>query len=153
MIDLTDELKARVRVHEGVRTQMYLDTLGKATIGIGHLIQPHERERYQEGVEISMEEVEELFDIDLNRAAAGADLLIDECVGHDLPQNVSEVILEMVFQLGTNGVRKFKNMWKAMRVKDWKKAAEEMKDSRWHAQTTKRCESLAEIVANTTDLA
>ena len=42
---------------------------------------------------------------------------------------------------------------KAMRVKDWKKAAEEMKDSRWNAQTTKRCESLAEIVANTTDLA
>jgi lysozyme len=59
------------------------------------------------------------------------------------------VILEMVFQLGTNGVRKFAKMWKAMRVKDWKKAAEEMKDSRWHSQTPKRCESLAEIVANT----
>ena len=97
-----------------------------------------------------MEEVEELFDIDLNRAAAGADLLIEECIGHDLPQNVSEVILEMVFQLGTNGVRKFKNMWKAMRVKDWKKASEEMKDSRWHAQTTNRCESLAKIVEETT---
>jgi len=149
MIDLTDDLKARVRLHEGVRTQMYLDSLGKATIGIGHLIQPHERERYSEGVEISMEEVEELFDIDLNRAAAGADLLIDECVGHDLPQPVSEVILEMVFQLGTNGVRKFRNMWKAMREKRWKDAATEMKDSRWHKQTTKRCESLAEIVAKT----
>tara|TARA_B100001063_G_scaffold63480_1_gene57485 strand:- start:943 stop:1398 length:456 start_codon:yes stop_codon:yes gene_type:complete len=149
MIDLTDDLKARVRLHEGVRTVMYLDTLGKATIGIGHLIQPHERTRYAEGVEISMEEVEELFDIDLNRAAAGADLLIDECVGHDLPDNVSEVILEMVFQLGTNGVRKFKNMWKAMREKRWKDASTEMKDSKWHAQTTKRCESLAEIVAKT----
>jgi hypothetical protein len=57
---------------------MYLDSLGKATIGIGHLILPHERERYAEGVEITMEEVEELFDIDLNRAAAGADELIAE---------------------------------------------------------------------------
>ena len=148
MIELTDELKARVREHEGVRTSMYLDSLGKATIGIGHLIQPHERDRYQEGVEISMEEVEELFDIDLNRAAAGADLLIDECVGHDLPQPVAEVILEMVYQLGTQGVRNFKMMWKALRVKDWKKAAEEMKDSRWHSQTPKRCEHLAEIIAN-----
>jgi len=45
MIDLTDELKDRVRIHEGVRTQMYLDSLGKARIGIGHLIQPHERDR------------------------------------------------------------------------------------------------------------
>ena len=128
---------------------MYLDSLGKATIGIGHLIKPHERERYAEGIEISMDEVEELFEMDLNRAAAGAESLIEECIGHDLPPHVEEVILEMVYQLGTQGVRNFAKMWKAMRVKDWKKASEEMKDSRWHKQTTKRCESLAEIIANT----
>ena len=149
MIELTDDLKARVRLHEGVRTQMYLDSLGKATIGIGHLIKPHERERYAEGVEISMDEVEELFEMDLNRAAAGAESLIKECIGHDLPPHIEEVILEMVFQLGTTGVSKFKKFWKALRVKDWKKASEEMKDSRWHSQTPRRCESLAEIVANT----
>lgn len=149
MIELTDSLKDRVRIHEGVRTTMYLDSLGKATIGIGHLIKPHERERYAEGVEISMDEVEELFEMDLNRAAAGAESLIEECIGHDLPPHVEEVILEMVYQLGTQGVRNFAKMWKAMRVKDWKTAASEMKDSRWHKQTTKRCESLAEIIANT----
>ncbi len=149
MIELTDSLKDRVRIHEGIRTTMYLDTLGKATIGIGHLIKPHERERYAEGVEISMDEVEELFEMDLNRAAAGAESLIQECIGHDLPPHVEEVILEMVYQLGTQGVRNFSKMWKAMRVKDWKKASGEMKDSRWHKQTTKRCESLAEIIANT----
>jgi len=65
MIELTDSLKARIRAHEGVRTSMYLDSLGKATIGIGHLIQPHEREKFSEGVEISMELVEELFDFRL----------------------------------------------------------------------------------------
>jgi len=149
MIKITDELKARVQDHEGLRTSMYLDSLGKATVGIGHLVQPHERERFAEGVEIPMDEIIEIFEMDLNRAAAGADLLISECIGHDLPQHVGEVILEMVFQLGTQGVRNFKKMWKAMRVKDWKKAAEEMKDSRWHKQTPKRCEHLAEIIANT----
>ena len=96
-----------------------------------------------------MDEVEELFEMDLNRAAAGAESLIKECIGHDLPPHIEEVILEMVFQLGTTGVSKFKKFWKALRVKDWKKASEEMKDSRWHSQTPKRCESLAEIVANT----
>ena len=149
MIELTESLKNRVRIHEGVRTSMYLASLGKATIGIGHLIKPHERERYAEGVEISMDEVEELFEMDLNRAAAGAESLIKECIGHDLPPHIEEVILEMVYQLGTQGVRNFKKFWKALRVKDWKTAASEMKDSRWHKQTTKRCESLAEIVANT----
>jgi len=111
MIELTDSLKDRVRIHEGIRTTMYLDSLGKATIGIGHLIKPHERERYAEGVEISMDEVEELFEMDLNRAAAGAESLIEECIGHDLPPHVEEVILEMVYQLGTQGVRNFAKMW------------------------------------------
>jgi len=149
MIKITDELKARVQDHEGLRTSVYLDTLGKKTVGIGHLVQDHELERFAEGVEIPMEEIMEIFEMDLNRAAAGADMLIEDNVGHDLPQHVGEVILEMVFQLGTTGVSKFKKFWKALRVKDWKKAAEEMKDSRWHSQTPRRCESLAEIVANT----
>ena len=76
-------------------------------------------------------------------------MLIQECVGHELPTHIEHVIVEMVFQLGTQGVRNFSKMWKAMRVKDWKTASLEMKDSRWHKQTTKRCEHLAEIVANT----
>ena len=75
--------------------------------------------------------------------------LIDECIGHDLPQHVGEVIVEMVFQLGTQGVRNFSKMWKNMRNSKWKEASDEMKDSRWHSQTPKRCESLAEIIANT----
>ena len=149
MIKITDELKARVQDHEGLRTSVYLDSLGKKTVGIGHLVQHHELERFAEGVEIPMDEIMEIFEMDLNRAAAGADMLIEDNVGHDLPQHVGEVILEMVFQLGTTGVSKFKKFWKALRVKDWNKAAAEMKDSRWHSQTPRRCESLAEIVANT----
>ena len=149
MIEITDELRARVTSAEGIVDHVYLDSLGKATIGIGHLIQPHERDRFPEGKKISREEIDELFDIDINRAAAGADLLISECIGHELPQHIGEVIVEMVFQLGTQGVRNFKKMWKAMRVKDWKTASLEMKDSKWHQQTPKRCEELAEIVANT----
>jgi len=149
MIKLTDELRARVQDHEGLRTSVYLDSLGKKTVGIGHLVRHFEEERFAEGVEILMEEILEIFEMDLNRAAAGADMLIEDNVGHDLPQHVAEVVLEMVFQLGTTGVSKFKKFWKALRVKDYKTAAAEMQDSRWHSQTPKRCESLAEIVANT----
>ena len=46
MIKITDALKARVQDHEGLRTSVYLDTLGKKTVGIGHLVQPHEMERF-----------------------------------------------------------------------------------------------------------
>tara|TARA_R110002020_G_scaffold221527_2_gene429625 strand:+ start:19894 stop:20343 length:450 start_codon:yes stop_codon:yes gene_type:complete len=149
MITLTDELRARVQDHEGLRTSVYLDSLGKKTVGIGHLVLPHEMERFAEGVEIPLEDIMEIFEMDLNRAAAGADMLIEDKIGHDVPQHVGEVILEMVFQLGTTGVSKFLKFFKALRVKDYKTAASEMQDSRWHSQTPKRCEHLAEIVAKT----
>ena len=35
-----------------------------------------------------------------------------------------------------------------MKEGDWEGAAFQMKDSRWHKQTTNRCEELASIVAN-----
>ena len=145
MIDLTKNFKDRVRLHEGCVEIVYLDSLGKATIGIGHLVQPHEKERYKEGVTLSQQEIEDLFDIDLNRAAAGAEELIGNL---ELPQNIQHVIVEMVFQLGKTGVSKFKNMWKALSEKNFVQAAVEMRDSQWRTQTPGRCESLAKIVEN-----
>jgi GH24 family phage-related lysozyme (muramidase) len=149
-IKITDELKARIRDHEGCVDTVYLDTLGKATIGIGHLVQPHERQRFKEGIKISVDEIEDLFLIDLNRACAGAEQLISENYRGDkrLPQVIEHVIVEMVFQLGKTGVSKFKKMWKALSDGDKKQASLEMQDSRWHSQTPVRCEALAEAVAN-----
>ena len=149
-IKITDELKARIRDHEGCVDTVYLDTLGKATIGIGHLVQPHERKRFKEGIKISVDEIEDLFLIDLNRACAGAEQLISENYRGDkrLPQVIEHVIVEMVFQLGKTGVSKFKKMWKALSDGDKKQASLEMQDSRWHSQTPVRCEALAEVVAN-----
>ena len=66
----------------------------------------------------------------------------------DLPPGVQGVVLEMTFQMGTSGMLKFKKMIKAMADKEWAKAADEMKDSRWYRQTPGRCERLADIVAS-----
>ena len=145
MIELTKNFKDRVRAHEGCVETVYLDSLGKATIGIGHLVQPHEKERYKEGVTLSQQEIDDLFDIDLNRAAAGAEELIGDI---ELPSVIELVLVEMVFQLGKKGVSKFKGMWKALSEKDFVRAAIEMRDSRWKLQTPGRCESLAKIVEN-----
>tara|TARA_R110000851_G_scaffold19540_3_gene60047 strand:+ start:3662 stop:4102 length:441 start_codon:yes stop_codon:yes gene_type:complete len=145
LIELTKIFKDRVRAHEGCVETVYLDSLGKATIGIGHLVQPHEKERYKEGVTLSQQEIEDLFDIDLNRAAAGAEELIGDI---ELPSVIELVLVEMVFQLGKKGVSKFKGMWKALSEKDFVQAAIEMRDSRWKLQTPGRCESLAKIVEN-----
>jgi len=149
-IKITDELKARIRDHEGCRDEIYLDSLGKATIAIGHLVQPHEKERFKPGVKISADEIEDLFLIDLNRACAGAEQLIGELYRGNtrLPQIIEHVIVEMVFQLGKTGVSKFRKFWKALSDGNKKEAAAQMIDSRWHDQTPIRCKELASLVEN-----
>ena len=149
-IKITDELKARIRDHEGCVDHVYLDSLGKATVGIGHLVMPHEKERYKEGVKLPADEIEDLFLIDLNRACAGAEQLISENYKGDkrLAQAIEHVIVEMVFQLGKTGVSKFRKMWKALSDGNKKEAAAQMVDSRWHSQTPIRCKELASIVEN-----
>ena len=149
-IKITDELKARIRDHEGCRDEVYLDSLGKATIAIGHLVQPHEKERFKPGVKISADEIEDLFLIDLNRACAGAEQLIGELYRGNtrLPQIIEHVIVEMVFQLGKTGVSKFRKFWKALSNGNKKEAAAQMIDSRWHDQTPIRCKELASLVEN-----
>ena len=66
---------------------------------------------------------------------------------NDLPPEVQGVVLEMTFQMGTAGMLCFKKMIQAMKDKDWKQAANEMKDSKWYRQTPNRCERLANIVS------
>ena len=64
----------------------------------------------------------------------------------DLPPMVQGVIIEMTYQLGTNGMLQFKKMIANMKNKEFQLAATEMLDSRWHKQTPARSERLADIV-------
>ena len=63
-----------------------------------------------------------------------------------MPPEVQGVILEMVYQLGFSGFKKFKKAILNMKSKDWKGAATEMLDSRWAKQTPNRANQLADIV-------
>ena len=140
---MSEVLKKRIRDHEGFIAKPYLDSLGKATIGYGHLIT--DEDNFELDKEYSKDELLKLFEKDFGKAQMGADQL----VGHiqELHIEAKNVITEMVFQLGTMGVRKFKNMISALEARDYQRASAEMLDSRWHAQTTNRCESLSKIMS------
>ena len=140
---MSEVLKKRIRDHEGFRDTPYLDSLGKATIGYGHLIT--DEDNFELDKEYSKDELLKLFEKDFEKAQMGADQL----VGHiqELHIEAKNIVTEMVFQLGPQGVRNFKNMLSALEARDYQKASMEMLDSRWHAQTTNRCESLSKIMA------
>ena len=133
-----EDVKQRIKEHEGFRDTVYSDSLGFATIGYGHLVLP--TDNFVEGVTYPKEQLEVLFDKDFQIALNSANELVD---GLDLNHIAKGVIIEMCFQLGKPRVMKFKKMWAALRNKDFDEAANQMIDSAWHKQTTSRCESLA----------
>jgi len=135
------EVKNRIKKHEGFRDTVYLDSLGKATIGYGHLLT--EDDDFAEGIQYDKSLLENLFDKDFNIAAYNAEQLLE---GIDVCDTAREVIVEMVFQLGIGGVSKFKKMFEALRKKDYNEAAEQMLDSQWRVQTPKRCEELSNLM-------
>jgi len=133
-----EDVKQRIKEHEGFRDTVYSDSLGFATIGYGHLVLP--TDNFVEGVTYPKEQLEVLFDKDFQIAFNSANELVD---GLNLNHIAKGVIIEMCFQLGKPRVMKFKKMWEALRNNDFEEAANQMIDSAWHKQTTSRCESLA----------
>ena len=69
----------------------------------------------------------------------------DECCGLygadfwcDFPQEVREILLNMMFNMGRPRLGKFKKMNEALYKRDWKETAKEGRDSRWYRQVTNR---------------
>ena len=128
-----------VKKHEGYRNRVYLDSLGKRTVGYGHLcVEDH----WEDNREYTVPELERVLEADLNNAIQGAEELCGDCP--DLRDQAREIIVEMVFQLGKTGVSKFRNMWKALKVPDYPTAAKEMLDSRWAKQTPNRAKEMSD---------
>jgi len=138
-----DRLLQSVKKHEGYRNKVYLDTLGKRTVGVGHLCV---EDFWEDDKEYSEEMLMNILKDDLKNAIEGAERLLKDC--RILDSLAKEIIIEMVFQLGETGVSKFKNMLKALKEgPDYQTAAIEMLDSRWAKQTPNRAASMSAEMA------
>ena len=121
-----------IKKHEGFRGMPYEDTRGYPTIGYGTKLP------------ITEEEAELLLKHRLDEKILK--LSEKESFYLDLPERAQEVIANMAYQMGVGGVLRFKKMWAALKEGDYKKAANEMLDSRWAKQTPNRAKELAEII-------
>jgi lysozyme len=135
-----DELKNRIKKHEGFRDVMYLDSLGKKTIGYGHLVT---EDGILPGIQYSKKELDELFEKDFSIALRDATKLVSHL---DLPNEAFNVVIEMCFQLGLPKVTKFVNFLDALKKYDYNRAANEMLLSKWYEQTPARCQELSNII-------
>ena len=132
-----DKLREQLEIDEGVKYEIYKDHLGYPTCGIGHLILESDPEHGQDiGTPVSEERVKELFDKDCQ-------VVIDECKilypnFDTLPEEVQQIIANMMFNMGRPRLSKFKGMKAGVDTQDWEKAADEMVDSAWYRQVPNR---------------
>ena len=138
--DTYNKLLESVKKHEGYRNKVYLDTLGKRTVGVGHLCV---EDFWEDGKEYDEKFLMDTLQKDLQGSIDGAE---DLCKGLKISDDAKILIIEMIFQLGKTGVKKFRNMWKALQQDppQYDVAATEMLDSRWAKQSPNRAKEMSD---------
>ena len=139
-------IKEDIERHEGNVPYVYLDHLGYKTMGIGHLIRQSEPEYLLKvGQGVSKEAIDEYFENDLRIAIDDARRIFGDLNEH--PQDVIRVLVNMSFNLGYPRLNKFVKMKQAIAQKNYLKAADEMKDSRWYTQVGRRGPELFKLMS------
>jgi lysozyme len=139
--------------HEGLRFQVYKDTLGIDTIGIGRNLEDRGITKEElDWMDIpSMDAVYEygITEADAMYLAQNDVQIVEEelvrahpCV-EELDSVRQLVLMDMAFNMGVPRLRKFKKMWNAVHEKKFDIAAKEMLDSRWAVQVKSRSTKLA----------
>ncbi len=145
-------LKEQIKRHEGEVLEIYEDSLGYLTLGVGHLIQKSDPEYGQPaGTPVSQEVVDMYYADDFDKHV---DETIHVCENNNivfdaLPESIQHVLVNMCFNLGANRLGKFRNMLYAVSVSNWEEMANQMEDSRWFGQVGRRSVELQQMVLET----
>ena len=144
--------------HEGLRLQVYQDTLGIDTIGIGRNLE--DRGITKEELDwMDMPNMDAIYEHGIREAdamyLAQNDVQIVEeellrahpCV-EDLDAVRQLVVMDMAFNMGVPRLCKFKKMWNAIHENKFDVAAKEMLDSRWAIQVKSRAVKLSNAMHN-----
>ena len=145
-----EQCKEEIKRHEGEVLEVYEDSLGYKTLGIGHLCQRGEPEYVLDiGTPVSQEVVDMYFEHDFEKHLEEAVTVFGSEDGfYSLPEGIQHVLVNMCFNLGGNRLSKFKNMLEACKEYDWERMAREMEDSRWFTQVGRRSLELQTVVLN-----
>ena len=138
-----DILRKQLEIDEGVKHDIYLDHLGYPTFGIGHLITDADPESGQAvGTTISDERVQSAFEADVVSVIEDCNKLYDDF--DELPEEVQQIIANMMFNMGRTRLSKFRGMKRGVDARDWNAAADEMVDSKWYRQVNNRANRLVQ---------
>ena len=139
-----------LRIDEGCKLDLYKDTEGYWTIGIGQLITKNpskdvaraELDKLMGRVcngRITQHEAETLFNRSVEKARASVMRNAELKPVYDSLDEVRRcALINMVFQMGEAGVAGFTNSLRLLQQKRWDEAAVNLAQSKWYKQTPNR---------------
>ena len=134
-----DNLKEMIIKHEGHEPRVYKCPNGYDTIGYGFAIKD---------LFMDKELADFILDKKIRELLAKIEANDDwDTWFWDKPQNVKEVLINMIYQIGFSGVRKFRKTIQYIKDDNFLLASEEMLDSKWaRSDSPNRAKELSDII-------
>ena len=144
--------------HEGLRLEVYKDSLGIDTIGIGRNLEDRgitkEELDWMDIPNMAIVHTMGITEADAMYLAENDVQIVEEelvrahpCV-NKLDAVRQLVVMDMAFNMGVPRLCKFKKMWNAIHEENYIAAAKEMLDSRWAIQVKSSSTKLANAMHN-----
>ena len=128
------EFKNHFVAVEGIKFKPYKCSMGFNTVGIGHKFEKWEKIKSN----YSNKEIDELFKTDLNEAKIIARKVFPTF--DKQPDEIQILLVDTCFNMGESGIKKFVKFRAAIESKNYKLAAQEIKNSKYYHQTGRRAE-------------
>jgi lysozyme len=119
---------------EGLRTEPYIDTVGKMTIGVGRNLDDNG---------ISQAEAMFMLTNDIEMVETELDARLDWWRG--LPDDAQRALCNMTFNIGWPRLSKFEKMLAALKDRDFEEAAAQALASKWATQVGQRAIRIAQL--------
>jgi len=130
-----DRLITQLKVHEGVRSKVYLDTEGIETIGVGRNL----RDRGLSDDEIELMLANDIRDFQEEVESAFP-------WWSDMDDVRQRVVVDMAFNMGLGSLFKFVNTLAHIENGRYEEASVEMLDSKWARQVGDRANVLSDMM-------
>ena len=146
------KLFKHIELREGYKQSVYLDILGKATCGIGHLLTKEELKKYPVKSLVPKRVIDDWFAQDIKTAIDAATKQIKTLKLID--EDFKIALVSVNYQLGASWHKKFPMTWKLLKAKHYDDAIKELlyknppeiDPSTWKEQTPVRVEDFVEAI-------
>jgi len=129
--------KEQIKINEGLKLKVYKCPAGKLTIGYGHNLEDN-------GITLGVADV--ILAEDFNNSIKYLEFVFGKDFFNSLSSNVKIALTDMMFNLGLGSFMTFQKFIKAIKEKDFERAAEEVKYSKAYIQCRNRYEKISKQI-------